>query len=100
MVFVINCSSRQVSSNPAQLHRILLYHNVRNKHVHKYMFVWSFVTMLKMAKYTGKLLQPIFKTTLLALQWLYFFSLALPYLKKSPQSIAGITRGYGGRQVG
>ena len=36
----------------------------------------------------------------LALQGLYYFSLALPYLKKSPQSIAGITRGNGGRQVG
>ena len=58
MVFVISCSSRQVSSNPAQLHRILFYHNVRNKHVHKNIFVWSFVTMLKMAKYTKHWLLP------------------------------------------
>ena len=43
MVFGHNCSSRQVSSDPAQLHRILLHYNVRNKYVNEYVYMGQFL---------------------------------------------------------
>ena len=49
-------------------------------------FVCSLVAMLKMAEYTGKLLQPIFKTTLLPLQWLYFLG------PRGPHGIPSLVR--------